>query len=211
MKHYYLIVLTVLSAIFLVGCTASDALSQFERSASATLEVTTNLDASSSLDINEQQVNAISSSSTYLLSSTVLDLTVQEKIAYARSLYSSIALLHANNIILHEGNKESFAALKDSIQTFRDLGATLSDEDQISIKNERDMVVASRTIVLETKGDIRALLLELQGKYNLENIDLVIQNFEEIQIILTLRNTHLLLVEEKIESVQMIVNTYLIS
>ncbi len=211
MKHMSLIVLLVLSAIFLVGCTASDALSQFERSASATIEVTTNLDASSSLDISEQQVNAISSSTSYLLSNTALDLTVQEKIAYVRSLYSAIRLLHANNIILHEDNKASFAALKTSIQTFRDLELTLSDEDQISISNDRAEVVASRTIVLETKGDIRALLLDLQGKYNLENIDLVIQSFEEIQVILTLRSTHLLLVQEKIESVQMIVDTYFIS
>jgi len=211
MKHYSLIILIVLSAILLVGCTTSDALSQFERSASATLEVTTNLDASSSLDINEQQVNNISLSTSYLLSSTKLDLTVQEKIVYVRSLYSAIRLLHANNIIQHEANKVSFSTLKTSIQTFRDTEIALSDEDQLSIRNHREEVVASRTIVLETKGDIRALLLELQGKYTLENIDLVIQSFEEIQVILTLRNTHLLLVQEKIESVQMIVDTYLIS
>jgi len=44
----------------------------------------------------------------------------------------------------------------------------------------------------------------------LENIDLIIENFEEIQAILTIRNTHLLLVQEKLSSVQSIVDTYLV-
>jgi len=193
-----------------VGCTADDVLGRFERSASSTIETTTDLDQSSSLDINEQEVNAIKSSSSYLLSSVTLELTVSEKIEYARSLYTSIALLHADNIILHEGNKASFTALKTSIQAFRDLGATLSEEDKALIISEREVVVASRTAVLETKGDIRMLLLELQGKFNLENIDLIIENFEEIQSILTIRNTHLLLVQEKLSSVQSIVDTYLV-
>lgn len=210
MKKYSLLVLLVLSAILLSGCTASDALAKFERSASATIEATTNLDASSSLDLDEQQVNALSSGMTYLLSNVSLELSVQEKIEYARSLYSSIALLHANNIILHEGNKTSFATLKTSIQAFRELDAKLTDEDQASIVSDREAVIASRTIVLETWGDIRMLLIELQGKVNLENIDLVIHNFEEIQTILNIRNEHLLLVQEKLAAVQIVVNTYLI-
>jgi uncharacterized protein YcfL len=210
MKKYSLIALLVLSALLLVGCTANDALGRFERSASSTIETTTDLDQSSSLDINEQEVNAIESSTSYLLSSVTLELTVQEKIEYARSLYTSIALLHANNIILHEGNKADFATLKTSIQAFRDLGATLSEEDKALIISEREAVVASRTAVLETKGDIRMLLIELQGKFNLENIDLIIENFEEIHAILTIRNTHLLLVQEKLSSVQSIVDTYLV-
>ena len=210
MKKFSLIALLVLSAIVLVGCTADDALGRFERSASSTIQTTTDLDQSSSLDINEQEVNAVESSSSYLLSSVTLELTVQEKIEYARSLYTSIALLHANNIILHEGNKADFATLKTSIQAFRDLGATLSEEDKALIISEREAVVASRTAVLETKGDIRMLLIELQGKFNLENIDLIIENFEEIQAILTIRNTHLLLVQEKLSAVQLIVDTYLV-
>jgi len=210
MKKYSLIALMVLSALLLVGCTANDALGRFERSASSTIETTTDLDQSSALDINEQEVNAMESSTSYLLSSVTLELTVQEKIEYARSLYTSIALLHANNIILHEGNKADFASLKTSIQAFRDLGATLSEEDKALVISEREAVVASRTAVLETKGDIRMLLIELQGKFNLENIDLIIENFEEIQAILTIRNTHLLLVQEKLSSVQLIVDTYLV-
>jgi len=86
----------------------------------------------------------------------------------------------------------------------------LTEEDQASIVSDRETVVASRTAVLETWGDIRLLLIELQGKVNLENIDLVIQNFEEIQAILVIRNEHLLLVQEKLASVQTIVDKYLV-
>jgi len=210
MKKYSLIALMALSAILLVGCTTSDALSRFERSASATIVATTELDSSSSLNLDEQQVNALSSNSSYLLSNVALEQTIQDKVLYARSLYSSIALLHANNIILHEANKQSFSELRLSIQSFRELDAKLTDEDEGFVRNEREAVIESRTIVIETKGDIRLLLIELQGKVNLENIDLVIRNFEEIQAILNIRNEHLLLVQEKLAAVQMVVNIYLI-
>ena len=210
MKKFSLTILIALSALLLVGCATLDVLGSFERSISKTIQTTTDLDASITLDIDEQQVNLLSSSVTYALSSIPLEQSMEEKIAYARSLHTNIRLLHANNIILHEENKASFAELKNSIQVFRDLEATLAEDDKASIIADREAILASRTVVLETLGDIRILLLELQGKFNLENIDLIIENFEEIKEILTIRQTHLLLVSEKLSSVQMIVDTYLV-
>ena len=211
MKKLAIIAVVVLVGLGLIGCQQEDALSIFEKSVSSEIALMNQYDAVESDDLYEQTLNQLSFSHVQTLSTSLdaTSMTTVEKIEYARSLYDEIRVLHAQNVIKFVENKSSFTTLKENVVLFREGDFTLTEEDESTLLLYKDELATRRLVVKETIGDIRDLLVELKGNYNLEHIDLIISNFETIKEILQLRQDHMIYVSTVLVDVNLIVSAYL--
>ena len=73
----------------------------------------------------------------------------------------------------------------------------------------KDELIVRRLEAKETIGDIRDLLIELKGNYDLEHIDLVISNFESIKEILQMRYEHMDYLKQVLIDVNTILSDYI--
>lgn len=205
MKKLLTIATLTLFTIVLVSCSALDPLSTFIKTADSNVSTMETFEAVETED--ETSVNALTSQSILEVS---LDLsTDQEKVQYIRSLFQEIKLLHAHNVIDGNDVKTSWEALKSNAETFKSLELEMSEEDKDAIRAARQLLVNERQTILETRGVVRDLFLELRGKYNLENLDLIISNLEEVKAILEQRAAYIELFGTTINEVNVIVISYL--
>ncbi len=211
MKKTILFIGLMMVSISLIGCQAQDALSVFERAASYDVNLIDQYDAVQDTDLNEQTLNQLSYSNVQSLSLSLStgDMTTTEKIEYIRSLYDEIQILHAHNILIRVDNRNAWVLLKDDVKLFRETELTISDLDKETLLSYKDELIIRRLEVKDTIGDIKDLLIELKGNYNLEHIDLVITNFETIKDILQLRNDHMDYLKQVLSDVNTMILGYL--
>jgi hypothetical protein len=77
------------------------------------------------------------------------------------------------------------------------------------LEQQDNYSLTERQTILETRGVVYDLFLELRGKYNLENLDLIISNLEEVKAILEQRAAYIELFGTTIDEVNLIVVSYL--
>jgi cytochrome c biogenesis protein ResB len=205
MKKIVSLSILVLLLTALVGCSALDPLSNFIKAADHNVSTIETFKAVEAED--ETGVNALTSQSMFQLSLSLS--TDQEKIAYIRTLFQDIKLLHAQNVIDGNDVKTTWATLKSNAELFKSLELEMSVEDKAILRESRQLIVAERQTIMETKGEVYTLFLELRGKYNLENLDLIINNLEEVKVILEQRAAFILLFGQTITDVNLIVESYL--
>lgn len=208
MKKIMLGLFVVLLGSVLVGCSALDPLSQFERAAGSNVTV---IDEFEDVE-GDDDVAALSiEGSVVLLSTTLADgeMTDLEKVQYIKTLFQEIRVIHAENVLAGEQARTSWQSLKANVITFREQELALTDDDKALIKSYRDALVDERTNILEDKGEVRALFVELRGQWNRDNLDLIITNLEAIKVILQERSAFIDLVNESVVAVDVIVQAYL--
>ncbi len=205
MKKLIALFTLVLFATVLIGCSALDPLENFIKAANSNVTTIEAFEAVESED--EIGVNALTSQSILQVSLTLS--TNQEKIAYIRTLFQDIKLLHAQNVIDANDVKTSWALLKTNAETFKSLGLEMSTEDKATLREARQLIVAERQTIMETRGEVYNLFLELRGKYTLENLDLIISNLEEVKVILEQRAAFITLFGQTVTDVNLIVESYL--
>ncbi|MFH1694077.1 MAG: hypothetical protein ABH890_07365 [Bacillota bacterium] len=211
MKKVLSIFTIAMLVISLVGCQAQDALSVFERAASDEISLMASYEAIEETDVNNQTLDQLSFENIQQLSMTLGtdDMTNLEKIAYIRSLFEDIQIAHAQNILIRYENKDSWSALKLCVQAFRDAELTLTEDDQTILLTYKTEFSIRRLEVMETVGDIKEMLMELKGLYDLDHLDVIIQNFEAILDILEMRYDHMLFVQATLIDVNSILTSYL--
>jgi PBP1b-binding outer membrane lipoprotein LpoB len=205
MKKLIALFTLVLLATLLVGCSTRDPLSNFMKAANSNISTIETFEAVESED--ETGVNALTSQSIQQVSLALT--TNQEKIAYIRTLFQDIKLLHAQNIIDANKVKTSWALLKTNAETFKSLELEMSSEDKATLRAARQLIVSERQTIMETRGEVYSLFLELRGKYTLENLDLIISNLEEVKVILEQRAAFITLFGHTVTDVNLIVESYL--
>lgn len=208
MKKIMLGLFVVLLGSLLVGCSALDPLSQFERAAGSNVTVISEFE-----DVEgDDDVAALSVEGTTILLSTTLlegEMTDLEKVQYIKTLFQEIRVLHAENVLAGEEARTSWQALKANVVIFREQELTLTEDDKALIQSYRQTLVDERTNILADKGEVRALFVELRGKWNRDNLDLIITNLEAIKVILQQRSAFIDLVNESVIAVDAIVQAYL--
>ncbi len=208
MKKIMLGLFVVLLGSLLVGCSALDPLSQFERAAGSNVTVISEFE-----DVEgDDDVAALTlEGTTVLLSTTLLEgeMTDLEKVQYIKTLFQEIRVIHAENVLAGEEARTSWQTLKANVVIFREQELTLTEEDKATIQSYRQTLVDERTNILADKGEVRALFVELRGKWNRDNLDLIITNLEAIKVILQERSAFIDLVNESVIAVDAIVQTYL--
>jgi PBP1b-binding outer membrane lipoprotein LpoB len=205
MKKLIALFTLVLLATLLVGCSTRDPLSNFMKAANSNINTIETFEAVESED--ETGVNALTSQS--ILQVSLALSTNQEKIAYIRTLFQDIKLLHAQNVIDANEVKTSWALLKTNAETFKSLELEMSSEDKATLRAARQLIVAERQTIMETRGEVYNLFQELRGKYTLENLDLIISNLEEVKVILEQRAAFITLFGQTVTDVNLIVESYL--
>jgi hypothetical protein len=205
MKKLIALFTLVLLATLLVGCSTRDPLSNFMKAANSNVTTIETFEAVESED--ETGVNALTSQSIQQVSLALT--TNQEKIAYIRTLFQDIKLIHAQNVIDANDVKTSWALLKTNAETFKSLELEMSSEDKATLRAARQLIVSERQTIMETRGEVYSLFLELRGKYTLENLDLIISNLEEVKVILEQRAAFITLFGHTVTDVNLIVESYL--
>lgn len=208
MKKIMLGLFIVLLGSVLVGCSALDPLSQFERAAGSNVAVMDDFE-----DVEgDDDVAALSMEGSVVLLSTTLadgEMTDLEKVQYIKTLFQEIRVIHAENVLAGEQARTSWQSLKAHIATFREQELNLNDDDKALIRSYRATLAEERTNILADKGEVRALFVELRGKWNRDNLDLIITNLEAIKEILEKRSAFIDLVNESVVAVDVIVQSYL--
>ncbi len=208
MKKIMLGLLALLLGSVLVGCSALDPLSQFERAAGSNVAVMDDFE-----DVEgDDDVAALSMEGSVVLLSTTLadgEMTDLEKVQYIKTLFQEIRVIHAENVLAGEQARTSWQSLKANVITFREQELALNDDDKALIRSYRATLAEERTNILEDKGEVRALFVELRGQWNRDNLDLIITNLEAIKVILQERSAFIDLVNESVDAVDVIVQSYL--
>lgn len=188
----------------MTACSALDPLSRFVSASEKSLGT---LDTFESGDIEEDAyVNALLAQEGVTLSTGLSD---AEKITQIRALFQEIRLLHASNVIAANEVKTQWQTLKSNIETFRSLEATLTEDDKTFIRDIRADLVAERTEIMKTRGQIYDLFQELRGKYNLDHLDLILDHLEQVKEILEQRAAYITFVSGAILDVNRMVVGYL--
>ncbi|MBU1142639.1 MAG: hypothetical protein KKH92_03230 [Firmicutes bacterium] len=197
-------------ALTLIGCSALDPLSQFERVAAQEISSVQEFNDVTDEDTNDDEVEALYSGSIQVvsLSATTLDLTNQDKIDYIKSLFQLIRETHLENVALAESTKLSWDELILNIQVFRDSDLELLPDDKEILITYRHEIRTRRTEVRATFGDIKELFDELRGKYTIENLDMITENLEEVLNVLDLRQEYITYLNQVILDVDLMITSY---
>lgn len=210
MKKLLLLFVVAMLTLSLIGCQSQDALSVFERAATNELTLMNRFEATEIAEVTDDHVDQLSLGHVQQLSVTISseDMSNLEKIAYIKSLFRDIKITHAHNILIRYENQDTWAILKSNVQVFRDANLSLTEDDQTTLLSYKTEFGIRRLEVMETIGDIKDLLLELKGLYDLDHLDLIINNFESILDILEMRYDHMLFVQTALVEVNTIVESY---
>jgi hypothetical protein len=210
MKKIFGIIFLSVIALMLVGCSALDPLSQFERVAKQEINHVQEFNDVLDSDTNDDEVEALTYSNIQLvsLSATTLDLSNQEKIDNIKSMFQMIRETHLENVALAESTKLSWDNLILNIEVFRDLENELLPDDREILIDYRTEIRTRRTEVRATFGDIKELFEELRGNYTIENLDQITENLEEVLGILELRQEYISYLSQVILDVDTIVLSY---
>jgi predicted RNase H-related nuclease YkuK (DUF458 family) len=208
MKKISIMVIFGLMVVGLMGCQTTDELSRFQRQTERSINAVAKLDDQS---VETFDNNIVITNQTVVLSQSISQssLDQQNKIEVVQNLVQAIVATRFENIDLYEQNQQQRDALKTNIMLFKEEGFELTDEDKHIIKTLRTELVVHRDIVLVTKGEVKDLLQEIEGKFNLEHIDLVIENLTKVLEILQLRQTFLIQLSAAMTTVNDIASTYL--
>ncbi len=104
-------------------------------------------------------------------------LTVGEKIDMVMSLRDSI---RAKQVEIDETKtiiREDLVTLKAAVQQFKDLGLTLSDEEKAAVAAYGDELDGIKVELKATVGLVYKQIVELRGRYTLENLDTILETY----------------------------------
>lgn len=211
MKKILMTVSIILLASSLVACIALDAFSAFEKAASNEIDLVNQYEVIQTTDLDDQTLNQLSFDNVQALSTTleVDDLTDMEKVAYIRELYQDIQVVRAQNILIKVEIKDVWTELKTNVAAFKDAELTLTDDDKTLLADYKMEFSLRRLEVKASIGSIRTSLETLKGHYDLEHLDLIIEHFESILDVLTMRHDHMVFLKDALVDVNSIALTYL--
>ena len=210
MKKIVMMVTMLVMVSSLVACTAQDAFSVFEKVITTETILVDQYETIQTTDLNDQSLNQLSFENVQALSTTLEtdDLTNTGKIAYIRALYQDIQMTHAQNILLKYEIKDVWAELKINVTAFKDAKLTLNDDDKTTLADYKMEFALRRLEVQASIGSIKTSLEELKGLYDLDHLDLIIDHFESILDVLTMRQNHMVYLKDALIDVNTIALSY---
>ena len=204
-KRLMIPLLTLLAGIALLACSAQDGLPAFLTAANRTVETAESLDDVADSDLAES--NATGLDVALPLSFELLEetLTPAQKTALLRSLRQEIRTTHAAILLKRTEVRTAFTDLKAAVQSFREAGLTLTEEQKTRLGQLREELSAITADLRSSVGQAYRKMADLRGKYNLENLDLLLSVHQEVAAELAMRLEKLDRIGEILEEVTLMV------
>ena len=211
MKKVLTIISIAILASSMVACVALDAFASFEKAASNEISLVEQYEVIQTTDLDDQTLNQLSFDHVQALSTTLVEenLSDIEKVAYIRELYQTIQVVRAENMLIKTEIKDIWTELKLNVSAFREAELTLTDEHKTLLSEYKMEFSLRRLEVKASIGSIRTSLETLKGHYDLEHLDLIIEQFESILGVLNMRNEHMVYLNQALVDVNSIALTYL--
>lgn len=182
-----LIFVVALVPFTLTACSDGALLNKLERAYNKAAEKMDKLDNLSSEDLSVSQIEAIQTS----LSAQTADITnmssggLLASAADATKLQQIISIM--NGLLSKQRAIDISKAeikmlvnpIKESIKLMKDKDYKLTDEDKDILRGYIDEIKAATGDINGTIGKVYLKINGLKGKYNLQNIDMILQTFQE--------------------------------
>jgi hypothetical protein len=193
MKHLVTIAIVALAAGSMIGCGANAELLELESLISRNTTVLDQLDTIDTADLADSSLDdlAIGSSPEIVTLSSIInlegELTDQEKVILIRGLMVEVRTLHENSLTLRETVRTHATEFRTTLQAFRAEERTLDETQRAEIESAIAELKTIRGELADTLGLAYRKLHDLRGKYTRENIDLVLNTYQDVVEVLQLR------------------------
>lgn len=211
MKVLLLSVIIVFTLV-LASCSDTNNLALLERAATQSVEVTDNLDNIAETDLSTSSVDLLSneiSSSSIMNIAFNIEQTPVQKIQEIRQLHTSIVETHFLIVAERNLTRISFMSLRLSIDSIKENSIVLSEDDKLQVDEWVNELREIRTALQATIGHAFAQMRNLRGKYNLENIDHILEVHQEVYDVLLIRYEKIQRVNEILSMADAMLQTYL--
>lgn len=74
--------------------------------------------------------------------------------------------------------KEDLSLINELVQSFKDKALTLTEAERLWLGSIRREIISLKDELRTTIGNVYAVIIELRGMYELENIDLILDTFQ---------------------------------
>lgn len=189
--------LLALVSFALIGCASADGLTRFLYLAGQNVETADSLDDVAAADVSDDLVDDLSFavSESVMLLEEGTELTPAEKIAEIRRLRNEIRLTHDAIVLSREAVRTGFQNLRDDVAAFRASEATLTAEQRARVVELTAEVKEINAALRDSIGSCYQRMHALRGRYNLQNIDEILTAHQEVRVILTARQAHLVRIQ----------------
>lgn len=193
MKKFLLITISIILIITTVGifagCNINDALAQFQKAVSGSIDSCESMDKASPTDLNTDNVALSFSSNEVMLSAEAISLadttpTTGERIMEIVEILENISAKQAVIDLDTQEIKTQYQELKTNIKAYRAAKLTFTEEEKVLLAANIDEVIALKETINGTIGLVYVKIREARQNYTLATIDdaLIMLNEAEAQM-----------------------------
>jgi len=112
-----------------------------------------------------------------------------EDLALFLDLHRQLIEIHQELVIKHQTLKSVRESVQQERLAFKELNVRLSVEDGIALWTNYNALLDIKDAFVATQGQAYKRLADLQGQYDLEHIELILQTYQEVLVVLNQRET----------------------
>lgn len=112
-----------------------------------------------------------------------------EDLALFLELHGQLVAKHQELVAKHQTLKNIRELVQEERITFKELNIRLTVEDGIALWTHYNALLDIKDAFVATQGQAYNRLADLQGQYDLEHIELILQTYQEVLVVLNQRET----------------------
>lgn len=112
-----------------------------------------------------------------------------EDLALFLELHGQLVAKHQELVAKHQTLKNIRELVQEERITFKELNIRLTVEDGIALWTHYNALLDIKDAFVATQGQAYKRLADLQGQYDLEHIELILQTYQEVLVVLNQRET----------------------
>lgn len=187
LKKYLLVALLAVLTLFVaVGCDSQNSILDDFLQVSQDVDSATEQYASKDLT-EEDTVEALALSDNDYRIMTLSDDQEPTDLQRFNELRLEIKALHDQLVEVRGSIRTSYASIRNSVRTFKELGYVVLDDDKEIIREKITLLQGYKASLLETSGDAYQRIYDLRGTYTRENLSNILIVYEEVIEVLEYR------------------------
>lgn len=112
-----------------------------------------------------------------------------EDLALFLELHGQLVAKHQELVAKHQTLKNIRELVQEERITFKELNIRLTVEDGIALWTHYNALLDIKDAFVATQGQAYKRLADLKGQYDLEHIELILQTYQEVLVVLNQRET----------------------
>lgn len=112
-----------------------------------------------------------------------------EDLALFLELHGQLVAKHQELVAKHQTLKNIRELVQEERTTFKELNIRLTVEDGIALWTHYNALLDIKDAFVATQGQAYKRLADLKGQYDLEHIELILQTYQEVLVVLNQRET----------------------